>query len=307
MQHRKTSVTALAVLGAVLVVAGCSSWSSSPPMRGNFLLQPMNLSAVKSSAGAPGAGASFTQALAGEYANFANDLQNNLGDYADADYFSRKGLAAAHGNVVLPEQNSNWLVPLEVPMKTRAELATSRTKLVAALDNGGRDRLPLVAARAQERYDCWVERMEDDWKTAINGQCYNEFLAALCELDPSTCAAPAQPAAAPAPRRTYNVYFDFDKATLTPEGQQIVAQAANGAKTDKSRVVIVGKADLSGTDAYNLALSKRRADAVRAALAADGVGADSIDEQYVGMREPPVPTAPGVREPRNRVVEISFR
>lgn len=307
MQHRKFSMATLAMMGAVLAVAGCSSWSSTPPMRGNFLLQPLNLPAVKSSAGAPGTGATFTQAVASEYAGLAGDLQDKLGEYADADYFSRKGLAAAHGNVVLPEQNSNWLVPLEVPEKTRSELGTSRTKLVTALDAGGRDRLPLVAARAQERYDCWVERMEDDWKTAINGQCYQEFLAALCELDPTTCAAKAQPAAAPLPKRTYNVYFDFDKSTLTPEGQQIVAQAANGAKADKSHVIIVGKADLSGTDAYNLALSKRRADAVRAALAADGIGADSIEEQYVGMREPPVPTAPGVREPRNRVVEISFR
>jgi outer membrane protein OmpA-like peptidoglycan-associated protein len=70
--------------------------------------------------------------------------------------------------------------------------------------------------------------------------------------------------------------------------------------------VLVGKADLSGTDAYNLALSKRRADTVRSALVAGGVSADRIEEQWVGMREPPVPTAAGVREPRNRVVEVSF-
>ena len=96
------------------------------------------------------------------------------------------------------------------------------------------------------------------------------------------------------------------KSNLTPEAQQIVNQVANQAKASNARVVLVGKADLSGTDSYNLALSKRRADAVRAALAADGVPADRIDEQWVGMRQPPVPTAAGVREPRNRVVEVSF-
>jgi OmpA-OmpF porin, OOP family len=56
-----------------------------------------------------------------------------------------------------------------------------------------------------------------------------------------------------------------------------------------------------------MALSHRRADAVHKALVADGLSADQIEEHWVGMREPPVPTAKGVREPRNRVVEINFQ
>jgi hypothetical protein len=31
----------------------------------------------------------------------------------------------------------------------------------------------------------------------------------------------------------------------------------------------------------------------------------NVDARWVGERQPPVPTAPGVREPRNRVVEIA--
>jgi OmpA-OmpF porin, OOP family len=307
MQHRKTSL-ALALLCAALALAGCSGWSSSPPMRGNPLVEPLNLPAVQSRA-QQGGGATFTQALTNEYASLATDLSSNAGDWADADYFSRKGLAASRGEVVVPEQNSNWLVPLEVPLKTRDELTVGRQKLVAALDGGARERSPAVAARAQRSYDCWVERMEDDWKSAVDGPCHKAFVDALCELDRSTCVGVAQAAPAappPVPTRQYNVYFDFDKSNLTPEAQQIVNQVASQAKANNARVVLVGKADLSGTDAYNIALSKRRADAVRAALAADGVSADRIDEQWVGMRQPPVPTAPGVREPRNRVVEVSF-
>jgi outer membrane protein OmpA-like peptidoglycan-associated protein len=45
---------------------------------------------------------------------------------------------------------------------------------------------------------------------------------------------------------------------------------------------------------------------VREALVAAGVPANQIEERWVGMREPPVPTAAGVREPRNRVVEVNF-
>ncbi len=126
---------------------------------------------------------------------------------------------------------------------------------------------------------------------------------------PEPAAAVASPPAPPAtpPAATtqqYNVYFDWDKSLLTADARKIIDRVASQVKSDGSRVAITGKADLSGTDAYNMALSHRRADAVRQALQADGVPAERIAEHWVGMREPPVPTAAGVREPRNRVVEI---
>jgi outer membrane protein OmpA-like peptidoglycan-associated protein len=46
---------------------------------------------------------------------------------------------------------------------------------------------------------------------------------------------------------------------------------------------------------------------VRDALLEDGVTPDRIDDHWMGDREPPVPTANGVRESRNRVVEVSLR
>ena len=305
MDHRNLVTTSLALLGFA-VLAGCSTWSSSPPMRGNPVLMPLNLPSAQSTA--PQAANPFNDALAHEYTDLATHLSQVDGDYADADYFSRKGLAAGHGQVVVAENNSNWLVPLEVPLQTRDELSSSRRRLVAVLDGGARERQPALAARAQERYDCWVERMEDDWRTAINGPCHAEFVAALNDLEKGT----VQPAQAPQPApaaatRQYNVYFDWDKATLTADAGKIIDQVASQVKQTSSRVAITGKADLSGSDAYNMALSHRRADAVRQALQADGVPADRIDERWVGMREPPVPTAAGVREPRNRVVEVNFR
>jgi OOP family OmpA-OmpF porin len=281
-------------------LVGCSDFSTTPAMRGNWVVQPMNLPTAQQAK----PGVTFTESLAAEYGTLASNLSARDHDWADSDYFSRKGIAASHGTVVVPEQNSNWLIPLEVPLKTRGELNDGRQRLVAALDGGARDRYPALAARAQSRYDCWVERMEDDWKAAMAGPCHGEFLAALDELEHGRAA---QPAAAPvAPARQYNVYFDFDKANLTEDGRKIVDLVAGQARSGNVAVAITGKADLSGTDAYNLGLSKRRAEAVRQALIADGVPARNIEERYVGMREPPVPTAPGVREPRNRVVEISF-
>lgn len=302
MHARNFTATMVALLMAA-ALAGCSGWSFSPPMRGNPVVQPLNLPAAQShqAAGA----ADFNQALAGEYAGLATQLSQQNHDWADSDYFSRKGLAAAHGQTVLPEENSNWLVPLEVPLKTRNELATGRSRLVTVLDGGARNRDPALAARAQERYDCWVERMEDDWRTAINGPCHSEFVAALNQLEGAVQPA-AAPAVPPTAAHQYNVYFDWDKSVLTADAHKIIDQVASQVKSSNSRVALTGKADLSGSDAYNLKLSHRRADTVRQALVADGVPADRIDERWVGMREPPVPTAAGVREPRNRVVEINF-
>jgi outer membrane protein OmpA-like peptidoglycan-associated protein len=102
------------------------------------------------------------------------------------------------------------------------------------------------------------------------------------------------------------VYFEFDKSDLTPEGAKVVLDAANAYKqTGSARVAITGYTDLAGTQKYNLGLSKRRADTVRGALVRDGVPDSAIAEAWRGKENPAVPTPDGVREPRNRRVEIA--
>jgi len=123
---------------------------------------------------------------------------------------------------------------------------------------------------------------------------------------PAAAAAAVESAPAPAPtRRVFLVFFDFDKSLITDAGRQVVAAAAaaykggNGAKIQAS-----GYTDLSGTASYNMALSERRADAVRDLLIADGVPRDAIDLAWHGKENPRVPTPNGVREPQNRRVEV---
>lgn len=102
-----------------------------------------------------------------------------------------------------------------------------------------------------------------------------------------------------------SVFFDWNKATLTPEGLEVVDGIASAARGDAAaQIALVGKTDLSGTDGYNIRLSQRRAEAVRDRLVTEGVVAGRIEMRWVGEREPPVPTANGVSEARNRVVEL---
>jgi hypothetical protein len=103
----------------------------------------------------------------------------------------------------------------------------------------------------------------------------------------------------------YLVFFAFDRAELTEEGRQTVARAAEDyRRTGTARITATGHADTSGSAEYNLGLSQRRAEAVANELIRLGVPATDIVTVGRGEEDLLVPTADGVREPRNRRVEI---
>lgn len=110
---------------------------------------------------------------------------------------------------------------------------------------------------------------------------------------------------APAPIKNFLVFFDFNKSDITPEASKIITQAVDTAKKGGStRVDLTGHADRSGPDKYNMALSLKRANAVKAAMVKQGIPADQISVVGKGETQPLVQTPDGVREPQNRRVEI---
>jgi len=119
-------------------------------------------------------------------------------------------------------------------------------------------------------------------------------------------AAAAVPA--PAPARTYLVFFDWDKADLTPRARQIIADAAQAStRVATTRIEVGGHADRTGTAQYNQQLSMRRAQNVAAELVRLGVARNAIDINAFGDTRPLVATGPNTREPQNRRVEIVLR
>jgi len=125
---------------------------------------------------------------------------------------------------------------------------------------------------------------------------------------PPVIAPAAAPAPVVTPARSYLVFFDWDKATLTDRTRQIIADAAaNSAKVEHTRIEVNGYTDTSGTPQYNQGLSVRRAQTVAAELVKDGVPQAAINIQGFGEAHLLVPTGPGVREPQNRRVEIVIR
>lgn len=135
--------------------------------------------------------------------------------------------------------------------------------------------------------------------TFLIGVRYN-FGVAPPPPPPAPVAAPA-----PAPARTYLVFFDWDKYSLTDRAKAIIAEAAqNSTKVQTTKIQVNGYTDTSGTPEYNMGLSIRRANAVKAQLITDGVPANIISIEGFGDTHLLVPTGPGVREPQNRRVEI---
>lgn len=126
---------------------------------------------------------------------------------------------------------------------------------------------------------------------------------------PAPVAAPvaqkaAAPMVAPVPQ-SYMVFFDFDKATLTPEAQRIIAAAAEDVKKGGYiRLLVTGHTDTMGSVKYNQKLSERRAAAVKAEFNRLGVSSAEVTAQGAGKGSLMVPTADQVREAQNRRAEI---
>jgi outer membrane protein OmpA-like peptidoglycan-associated protein len=115
---------------------------------------------------------------------------------------------------------------------------------------------------------------------------------------------PPPPAAAPGP---FTVNFDWDKSDITTEAAAILdGTVAAYQESGSAVVVLAGHTDRSGSDQYNMGLSQRRADAVERYLVSKDVPDSFILTQAFGETKPLVETAGGVREPRNRRVEITF-
>jgi OOP family OmpA-OmpF porin len=142
----------------------------------------------------------------------------------------------------------------------------------------------------------------------LHRQFSNSFLVGLryaFGVTPPPTVAPAVVAPAPAPARSFQVFFDWDKATLTDRARAIVKEAANSSsKVQTTRIEVNGYTDTSGSPKYNMGLSIRRAEVVAAELVKDGVPKAAIAIQGFGQTHLLVPTADGVREPQNRRVEI---
>lgn len=121
--------------------------------------------------------------------------------------------------------------------------------------------------------------------------------------EPQVQASTAPPA--PVQASTYMVFFDWDRTDLSQQALVTIHTAAIAFKNGGSpRVTAIGNTDTSGPRDYNMALSLRRANVVKAALIREGVPDAAIATIGRGEDNLLVQTGDGVREPQNRRTEI---
>ncbi len=290
------SVRTLLLAAGVLTLGGCTMYDTYSEVDALNEAQPV--------------GSPFTQALAGEYKTFANSELNDMFDYPDALHFARKGLAAAGGDVVMPEPVSDWNLS-EDHIK---ELNAARGRLVVTFDLGAREIAPATAALAQAKFDCWIEQQEENWQTEEILSCKKGYMDAIAELEGLVQQAPqpVEPVEEPAPmapeEAMYLVFFNWDSKSLSDGALKVLdAVATEVAKNTPSQISVSGHADTSGDAEYNKRLAFKRASEVRDALVKRGVPADIIAVESHGEAKLLVETTDDVREPANRRVNISFK
>lgn len=242
---------------------------------------------------APTVGSPFTKALFTEYKGYAKHEAQVEYEWDHAVVFARKGMAAHGGKITDPELTADW--PL-MPDRVK-ELDAARARLIGYFGNGARDRVPAAAAKAQVMFDCWVE---EEAEGDTNSDCRAAFLKVEPELQVKA-AAPAAPKIV----KTFIVYFDFNKSSLTKEAMKTLKEVAAAAGEIKpSSIYVAGHTDTVGNNAYNDKLSSARAASVEKQLAKMGI--KSIDAKSFGFTKLAVPTKKNVKEAKNRRVEIYF-
>jgi len=141
------------------------------------------------------------------------------------------------------------------------------------------------------------------YKPLLATACAALLLAACGDRTQAVVAASSPDT--PQPARNFMLFFGNDHTNLTPQGEGVIQEAARAARANpNARITVYGNADTFGDSAYNMALSQRRAEAVRDALVADGINPATISVAGHGEEALMVSTRAGVREPKNRRVEI---
>jgi outer membrane protein OmpA-like peptidoglycan-associated protein len=105
-----------------------------------------------------------------------------------------------------------------------------------------------------------------------------------------------------------DAFFNFDRSDLRPDAivalDELLAKLTGSTRV--SRILVIGHADSVGSEAYNQALSERRAASAKAYLVSRGVPAEQIDTRADGELNPSFLNDTPANRQKNRRVDVEF-
>ncbi len=169
-----------------------------------------------------------------------------------------------------------------------------------------------VSATAAMASDNWENSTGINWRNGDGTLCWrdNNWTPATAAKGCDGALVPAAPRPAAGVSQSKitlqaDTLYDFDKATLKPEGMATLDKIAKDLSKIKLEVIIaVGNTDSVGTDAYNMALGQRRAQSVKAYLVSKGVDGSRIYTESKGKSNPVASNATAEGRAKNRRTDI---
>jgi len=283
----KTTLKVTAVSGMLALLAGCASFAEIADVDAAKTLDASGASA-------------FNKALSADYAAYAVYEAEVEAEWNHGAAFGRKAMRASKNEAVDPEDVSKWTISAD----RAAVLNEHRAAMLAKFAAGGKESSPAAAGRAQGQFDCWVEEEAEGF---TDSDCMANHKAAMAKIKgeaPMKVHAPKPKMNMPG---SFIVYFDHNSAVITEKAGIAADMAVHAARNaNLSSASLMGHTDTSGNSAYNIALSQKRVQAVSKALMAKGLATTETSASVAGESHPQVMTGDGVREGKNRRVEIFF-
>ncbi len=221
-------ISGLSVL-SVLLIGACSHYSEDLSSLDGAMAKPVNTAMAMKSAPqdiAPAAGGNMTigtqiamtapnslpQYLAREYYAMAKFENDQAYDYKASKSFTQKALMASKGKMVEPSKTSSFdLTPLRA-----AELMQARGELMSALATQNTPDNAQSLAKAQARFECWIDRAEEAANDAHYASCKEEFEGAMASLMMPAAGTPTM----------FDIAFDAQSTTISPKAQAMLDNIA---------------------------------------------------------------------------------
>ena len=269
----------------------------------------------------------FSQALSNAYLEFALYEMNEMHDEIDSSYFAEKGYKARIGQEVLPELINNW----DIDIVFLDKVNNKRKELISTLSSNRAKGFPILSARTQLGFDCWLEQLEESWQKDHIKKCYDMMNTGLETLSQSNINHNKDIVEKTIIKKKnikkvitekeeikeiknivnvddklkFEIYFAHNMYKLNNDIKYSIKKIYdNYLGTNNFTIEVIGHTDRSGSEQYNITLSKLRANSVKKYLKSLGIMEERISTFYFGEKKPKIITKDGIKEKINRRVEI---